>query len=270
MKKIILFSPSRYSLYSSTIAEMLIQRGILISAIYVRKLLDPQRFFSEFQRDGSRLLKKIWKKLVLRKAAYRPRSFETILDLRNELNIQAQDLDHFRSHFSVPVHYCQTLNDPIVVAGLKELRPELVIFTGGGLIRDEILENAGAGVLNCHMGILPRYRGMDVVEWPILERQIDQIGMTVHFMDKGLDTGDILRSRRVHIQPGETLQELRDRMEPIMCQTLVDTCMDYLDGKIVRTPQGKLDGKQYFKIHPRLMKIAADRLSLSTLQKENE
>ena len=260
MTKIIVFSPNRYSLYTTTITEMLIQRGVTVSSIYVRKLVNPNRALSEFRRDGPRLLKKVWKKLFLRQAAYDNGNLENILAFRKNHNISIAKLDEFQTNYSIPVVSCSSLNDVEVVNGLKHIQPDLVVFTGGGLIRQDVLSNSGNGVLNCHMGLLPPYRGMDVVEWPILEDHIEQIGITVHFMDQGLDTGDILRTRQVQPHKGETISALRDRMEPIMCQTLVDTCIDFLNGKVVRQPQNILAGKQYFKMHPFLLNIAAGKL----------
>ena len=256
MKKVIVFSPNRYSLYTTTVTSMLIQQGIQVSAIFVRKLINPSRALQEFQRDGTRLLKKIWKKLFLRQAAYHPGNFETILDLRRNNNITYSKVDDFQTNHSIPVFFCSTLNDPVVVDGLCQFKPDLVMFTGGGLIRQEVLDNSGHGVLNCHMGLLPHYRGMDVVEWPILESNFDQVGISVHFMDKGVDTGDILHIRHIQLQSDETIAELRIRMEPIMCQAFVDTCVDFLNGKVKRQPQSIQSGKQYFKMHPRLQELS--------------
>jgi len=260
MTKIIVFSPNRYSLYTTTVTEMLIQRGVTVSSIYARKLINPSRALSEFRRDGSRLLKKIWKKLFLRQAAYQSGNSENILNFRKVNNISITELDEFQTKYSIPVISCSSLNDAIVVNGLQEIQPDLVVFTGGGLIRQDVLSNSGNGVLNCHMGLLPPYRGMDVVEWPILEDHIEQVGITVHFMDQGLDTGDILRVRQIQPRKGENISGLRDRIEPIMCQTLVDTCIDFLNEKIERHPQKISAGKQYFKMHPFLLNIVAKKL----------
>ena len=260
MTKIIIFSPNRYSLYTTTVTEMLIQRGVTVSSIYVRKLINPSRVLSEYRRDGSRLLKKVWKKLFLRQAAYHNGNFENLISFRKSNNISISKLDEFQSKYSIPVIPCSNLNDTAVINGLREIQPDLVVFTGGGLIRQDVLSNSGNGVLNCHMGLLPPYRGMDVVEWPILEDHIDQIGITVHFMDQGLDTGDILQTRQIPTIPSENISELRDRIEPIMCQTLVDSCINFLNGKIKRQPQEILSGKQYFKMHPFLLNVVAEKL----------
>jgi hypothetical protein len=46
-----------------------------------------------------------------------------------------------------------------------------------------------------------------------------------------------------------------------MCQTLVDTCIDFLEGRIERQPQKIQAGKQYFKMHPLLLNIVAEKLN---------
>ena len=257
MHKICVFSPNRYSLYSTTVTEMFVRKGVEVQSIYVRNLINPERFRGELRRDGSRLIKKIWKKLVLREAGYL--KLNDIRTFREELRITISDVFDFTKDKGIPVIRCKDLNDQVVVDDLKKLKPDLIVFTGGGLIRQNVLENSGHGVVNCHMGVLPYYRGMDVVEWPILEDALDKVGITVHFMDKGVDTGDILRVVKIPPKKGESIKSLRDRIEPIMCQTTVDTCIDYLDGKIKRIPQKQKDGKQYFKMHPILLDLAKNR-----------
>ncbi len=260
MKDVVILSPSRFSLYTICVTEILRRNNVNIKAIIVRRLFDPRRFTSEFSRDGSRLIKKIWKKFVLRKNAYKPTSYETILDFMKNENIRFSKVEDFNREFETPVIYCNTLNDSVVIEMLKKSKPDIVAFTGGGLIRSGVLENSGAGVLNCHMGVLPQYRGMDVVEWPLLEDNFEEIGMTVHFMDKGVDTGDILQIKKVKVQRNEDIKQLRERFEPIMCRQMVTVCLDYLNGKIDRTPQKHEDGKQYFIMHPRLIEIAGTKM----------
>lgn len=261
MHNVIVFSPSRYSLYTICSVELLRRQGITISGIVVRKLVNPVRLRSEFRRDGTRLIRKIWRKLFLRRQAYAQVSYPTIVDLMRQENIPFKNVDEFHTQYAIPVVYCQDLNDPVVVDLLKEQKPELVVFTGGGLIRTQVLENSGAGVLNCHAGILPPYRGMDVIEWSILEGNWDDLGITVHFMDEGVDTGDILCIKRISLPGGIQRHQIRDRYEPVMVHTLVATCVDYLEGKIERKPQTPEQGKQYFIMHPRLMQVVEAKIN---------
>jgi methionyl-tRNA formyltransferase len=261
MSSVVIFSPSRYSLYTISVTELLHRYGVDVQAVIVRRLVNPGRFVSEFRRDGARLLKKIWKKLVLRERAYSEQPFETMASFMRAESIRFKTVDALTSEYRIPIQYCRDLNDPAVVETLRRLKPDLVVFTGGGLIRKEVLANAGAGVVNCHMGMLPSYRGMDVVEWPILEGDLEHIGMTVHFMDEGVDTGDILRTRKVDFAAGDTIKQIRDRFEPLMCREIVSVCVDFLAGKVKRQPQKKEAGKQYFVMHQSLIALAGQKLA---------
>ena len=267
MSAVALFCPNPFSLYTICVTELLERDHVEVKAIYVRRLLNPNRFFSEFNRDGSRLIKKIWKKLVLRKRSYSAANYETLASFMIKENIRVKKVDEFTEKYGIPIVYCDDLNDSVVVENLKLIKPDLVVFTGGGLIRKEVLANSGSGILNCHMGMLPQYRGMDVVEWPILEGNLEKIGLTVHFMDEGVDTGDILKTSKVDFEPGEAIQQIRERFEPIMCRELVSTCQDYLNGKVMRTSQKKEDGRQYFKMHPRLIELADKKLSCQCVER---
>ncbi len=261
MNKVVIISPSKYSLYAICAAELLRRENIEVQAVFVKTLFSLKRFTSEFSRDGSRLLKKIWRKLVLRKMAYKPKPYQTILNLMRDHGITDSSLDSLSKRTGIPIIYCKDLNNEESVNRLKKLSPDIVVFTGGGLIREPLLAHAGHGILNCHMGILPKYRGMDVVEWPMIEGNFESIGTTVHFMDTGVDTGDILTIRKINANSSETTQELRERFEPIMCLEMVNACIRFLRGEITRQPQASDDGRQYFILHDRLMKIARSRLA---------
>jgi len=256
---VVIFSPNPYSLYTATVGELLLQRGIGISAIFVRKFT-WQRFRSEFSRDGPRLLKKIWTKLILRERAYADETGESIVSFRRAHQISAKNVADLHTRHGIPIHACASLNDPVVEAKLRELQPALIVFTGGGIVRQNILSAAGHGVINCHSGILPKYRGMDVVEWAVLEGGRDKIGCTAHFMDQGLDTGDILRIHHVHPVAGDTIKSLRAKIEAAMPAVLVGAAADFLDGKIPRIPQNLADGQQYFIMHRALHERASAKL----------
>lgn len=262
-KKVAVISPNPKSLYSTTVSELLMRNDVKIEAIFVKKFT-LSRFKSEFSRDGIRLIKKIWNKLVLKERAYEAFSnIDTILTYRNAQNIPLNNLNDLKEK-GIEVYFVEDINSPFVESKLKEKQVDLTVFTGGGLIRQNILDNSGAGVLNCHMGKLPEYRGMDVVEWPLYKKDFNNIGFTVHFMDKGVDTGDILKVFDVKLIKNESIKSLRARFEPIMTKHFVETIVKFLNGEIKPVSQAEEDGKQYYIIDDVMNNIANQYLKAYT------
>ena len=135
---------------------------------------------------------------------------------------------------------------------LTAFNNKLVVFTGGGIIRKNILDVAGDGIINCHMGILPKYKGMDLPEWCVLENAIEELGITLHFMDTGIDTGSILRKVKIPLGNSENIKSLRDKFEPIMVDKMVNLVDDYLKGNIQPVKQPSHQKRQYFIVHNKL------------------
>jgi methionyl-tRNA formyltransferase len=240
-KRMIVFSPQRYGLYTLVVTQLLLQ-GMRVDAIVVRKLLNPWRIVAEFRRDGIRRLKKIWRKFFLRRRVYVPREYPTLPDLLARSGVTESAVDALAARHGIPLVYCATLNEPRVHAALDQYRPDLVVFAGGRIVGDDTLRRVGAGVVNCHMGQLPQYRGMNVVQWPLIENHQDDIGFAVHFIAHGIDTGDILGIFPVDDTLAHTVCEYCEKFEPLMAVALADTVVGHLDGQFERRPDRVEDG----------------------------
>jgi len=81
-------------------------------------------------------------------------------------------------------------------AGLiKQMRPDLMIVVGTKKLKPEIFNIPPLGTINVHTGILPEYRGSDSEFWAVYNRD-DKIGVSIHYMEESLDTGDVILDRR--------------------------------------------------------------------------
>lgn len=94
-------------------------------------------------------------------------------------------------------------------------RPDLVALCGFmRLLRGQTLERIGVPVLNVHPSLLPEFRGLNAQR-----RAIDSgatvTGATVHRVDAGMDTGDILLQESLSIEPGESAEALAARLLPL-------------------------------------------------------
>ncbi|WAC01082.1 formyltransferase family protein [Lacinutrix neustonica] len=259
-KRIAVFSPNPKSLYTTSVCELLLRNDIIIEDVFVKKFT-ISRFQKEFSRDGFRLIKKIWNKLILQEKAYNGFTHvENIISFREKEKIKLNNVKELKKK-GIGVHFVNDLNDISVEKILRAKKVDAVVFTGGGLIRENIIKNAGAGVFNCHMGKLPEYRGMDVVEWPLFKKDFNNLGFTVHFMDKGVDTGDILEVVSVEIhKEDDSIKTLRARFEPLMTKNYVKTITAFLNGEIEPKKQLLDDGKQYYIIDEYMKEIADQNL----------
>ena len=77
-------------------------------------------------------------------------------------------------------------------------KPELLVVYGTSILKKRIIEIPKLGALNAHSAILPDYRGNFVEFWQVYNRDYDKVGITIHFIDVGVDTGDIVFQRKLN------------------------------------------------------------------------
>jgi methionyl-tRNA formyltransferase len=100
------------------------------------------------------------------------------------------------------------LHDQQSVDTLKKLNLDVGLHKAGVIYRDATINAFRLGILNHHIGILPAYRGRSVMEWSIL--QGDAVGITVFFIDAGIDTGArILISEEIDISRCRSIAEAK-------------------------------------------------------------
>jgi folate-dependent phosphoribosylglycinamide formyltransferase PurN len=264
MLKIVLFAPIDNSLYARLVAgELLKIEGVALEAIVVRSHWNLKRFQSEFGRDGARLLRKVYQKYFLGDARFIDSDNRNLSRLAEEKGLDFGSLKEFARLHEIPYILVKDLNDPASEEILKKVHPDLVAFTGGGLIRPNILGLPKLGVLNCHTGILPDYRGMDVVEWTAAEGRVAAVGFgaTLHFMDKGVDSGPIILKRTISTRPNDDFQTIRERLEVVMVELMLEGIAGLRDGTFQSQTQKIEDGRQYFVMHPRIKRFAEGQLA---------
>jgi methionyl-tRNA formyltransferase len=158
----------------------------------------------------------------------------------------------------------QEINGEQCCNALRSLKLDLMILAGTPIVRPSVLSVPCIGTLNAHQGALPCFRGMNVIEWAIFEGAPPRI--TVHFVNPGVDTGDIVTEERVALHPGDTLDAVRERASAQQVGLLVRTVCAAMHGSLPRRAQRTEEGLQYFSMHPALRAIAEERLQQQILK----
>ncbi|HNU79250.1 MAG TPA: methionyl-tRNA formyltransferase, partial [Bacillota bacterium] len=120
---------------------------------------------------------------------------------------------------------------------LRDLAPEAIIVVAfGQILSQEILDIPPLGCINVHASLLPKYRGAAPINWCIINGD-KTTGVTAMYMDKGMDTGDIILKKEIEIGEDENAGELHDRLSELGASVLSETIELLIEGKIERTPQ---------------------------------
>lgn len=100
-----------------------------------------------------------------------------------------------------------------LVAALREARVDLVVLAGYmRVVKAPLLEAFPRRIINIHPSLLPAFRG--VAAWEqALAAGVEKSGCTVHFVDAGVDTGEILAQTEVPVEPGDTAASLHARIQ---------------------------------------------------------
>ena len=85
-----------------------------------------------------------------------------------------------------------SINDPGVIDLISDCNPDVIVVNGTRIINESILSSTNKVFLNTHMGITPRYRGVHGGYWALVEGDYNNCGITIHIVDKGIDTGGIM------------------------------------------------------------------------------
>jgi phosphoribosylglycinamide formyltransferase 1 len=110
---------------------------------------------------------------------------------------------------------------------------DISLVVGAGYMRilsAAFLERFPA-VLNVHPSLLPEFRGLDAVG-QAMEAGASETGVSVHFMVEEVDAGPVVARERVPIRPGETKEEIMERLHPVEHKLLVRAVADYFRGRI--------------------------------------
>jgi len=263
MIRIVVLAPIHTSVYSRLVVHLAAQEADMeVAGVIVRTPWSWTRIRSELRRDGARLVQKVINKWLL--ADEKPRgeeATESLAALAQQADLPRGTLKDVCASHMIPYHIVKDHNDIQSLIVLDKIRPDVIAFTGGGLIRKDVLSIPSIGVLNCHSGMLPRYRGMDVVEWTLAEDRFDQVGQTLHLMDSGVDTGPILLQRRLELHPGDTIASIRTRLEARMPLLMLEGLRGLRDETLRPQLQRPEDGRQYFVMHPRLRAAVERKLA---------
>jgi methionyl-tRNA formyltransferase len=146
----------------------------------------------------------------------------------------------------VPIVTVPNVNETEAVAFVNRLKPDIVCVNGTNLLRQPMLDlaaNIPFGIINLHTGLSPYSRGGNCNLFALLEGHPEWVGVTVHYIDPGIDSGDLIRTAQVPMDPDDTYDHIDARTFHLGIDLLVQAVSDVATRSAARVPQweaGKL------------------------------
>ena len=121
---------------------------------------------------------------------------------------------------------------------LKNLDIDLIVTCAyGQIIPKEVLDMPKYGCINVHASILPKYRGSAPIQWCLFNND-DVTGVTIMYMDEGMDTGDIIKIKEIPILDSDNVGTLHDKLSKLGCDLLLEVLPTIFDKTNDRIKQG--------------------------------
>lgn len=131
----------------------------------------------------------------------------------------------------------EKVRDEAVVEKIKNLKPDVIIVAAyGQILPESILNIPHYGCINIHASLLPKYRGAAPIERSILDGE-EKTGVTIMYMEKGLDTGDMIDKIEIDITPDDTGETLHDKLAECGAELIVKTLKNIEAGTAKREKQ---------------------------------
>lgn len=143
---------------------------------------------------------------------------------------------------------------------INKLSPDLCIVSGAGLLQKKIIEAFPDGLLNIHLGNAIEYRGLDTNFWAIYHNDYENIGVTIHFVDEELDTGDVIEYKKVKIEKNIKIHQLRFYEMFLASQLIQSALKNYFNGELDAKKQEK-KGRYYSFMPKDLKKLILERFN---------
>jgi methionyl-tRNA formyltransferase len=138
---------------------------------------------------------------------------------------------------AVPIFQPARIRASEAIEQIRALNPEVIVAMAyGQILPKTVLDIPRVACLNLHASLLPKYRGAAPIQAAIAAGD-RETGITVMYVDEGLDTGDILMQSRIDVPPNETGSSLHDRLGKIAAEALIESLDLLSKGAAPRIPQ---------------------------------
>jgi folate-dependent phosphoribosylglycinamide formyltransferase PurN len=172
-------------------------------------------------------------------------------------------VEYSRDIPSIEVH---NINETECEKFIKIHSPDIIAVCGTTVIRPHIFKLSKNGTINIHCGITPEYRSADSIFWALYNGEPDKVGVTIHFVDEGIDTGDIIYQETVKVEGNDTIASLYAKCIVLGADLLLNTIEDIENNNVKIITKKEKTGKSYYHMDLGIWQYLVFQLKFSKIK----
>ena len=142
----------------------------------------------------------------------------------------------YAEEHGIPVLQPERLKNPDFLLELKSYQADLQIVVAFRMLPEVVWDMPPMGTFNLHGSLLPQYRGAAPINWAIINGE-KETGVTTFFLEKEIDTGNIIFAEKCPIEPEDTAGSLHDKLMNIGAELVLKTTQAIANGQYPQLPQ---------------------------------
>jgi methionyl-tRNA formyltransferase len=128
---------------------------------------------------------------------------------------------------------------------LRSIEPDVIAVYGTAMIRPPVIALARKAIINMHTGLSPFYRGSDTIFWALHDERLDLVGVTIHLLDPGIDSGAIISATRLSIDPTDNEDSLFAKAVVVGAERYIEAIRMAASGDLRALPQSLQVGREF-------------------------
>ncbi|OOX95341.1 methionyl-tRNA formyltransferase [Campylobacter coli] len=170
-----------------------------------------------------------WARNCFLKILKNPQIQINFIVLRKQKDIK---LEKLALKYHIPCYTDTNVNSKEFLNELQKYPNDLLVsMSFDQIFKDEILKLYSKKIINCHAGKLPFYRGRNILNWALINDE-KEFGITVHFIDKGIDTGDIILQKTYEIKDSDDYTTLLNLCHRECANLLYESLILFLNNEV--------------------------------------
>lgn len=154
---------------------------------------------------------------------------------------QDETLLDYAKKFEIDFFKLKDVNDAKSLEKISNYNCDLLVsMSFNQIFKIDLINITPLGIINCHAGKLPYYRGRNILNWALINDE-KEFGISVHFVDEGIDTGDLILQKTFEIREDDDYGSLINIAYEECANILYESLILFLDDKVSRIPQKSID-----------------------------